>query len=237
MNAPYDVARVLADTGPILLDFDGPVCGIFATIPDYTVAARLRQVLALHGTEIPERIQSASDPLEVLRFTASLGDRSLIARVDDELRQAELAAVRGASPTPYAREVIVAAHQAGRPVAIVSNNSATAVQWYLNDHRLSRYVRPVVGRAHADPERMKPNPEPILCAVNALRVKPTVCVLIGDSASDIEGGRAAGVRTIAFANKPGKRNHLVRAGADAATEGATGMAQIAAALIMNDMSD
>lgn len=230
MNAPYTVAQVLAATGPILLDFDGPICAVFATIPDHTVAAKLRRILAAHNVDIPPHIQAAKDPLAVLRFTATIGSPDLITKVEDELCAAELVAIDGAKPTPHAREVIVAAHRAGRPVAIVSNNSTAAIQRYLDAHRLTRYITAVVGRAHADPTRMKPNPEPILRAVKAVNIKPPACVLIGDSVSDIEGGRAAQVRTIGYANKPGKRLALIRAGADAITSGADGMADLAKTL-------
>jgi len=236
MNPPYSVAQVLADTGPILLDFDGPVCAIFATLTDASVAAQLRRVLDEHGAQIPERIQTVNDPLEVLRFTATIGTPSLTARVEDELCRAELAAVGGARQTPYAREVIVAAHQAGRSIAIVSNNSAAAIRRYLDAHRLARYITTIVGRAHADPARMKPNPMPILRAVLTLDAEPAACVLVGDSTSDIEGGRAAGVRAIGYANKPGKRNRLVQAGVDAITGGTNGMAALATALI-KDVAD
>ena len=77
---------------------------------------------------------------------------------------------------------------------------------------------------------MKPNPVPILRAALAVDADPARCVLIGDSTSDIEGGRTAGVRTIGFANKPGKRTHLRQAGADAITEGPGGMRELATAL-------
>ena len=230
MNARYSVAQVLSDTGPILLDFDGPVCAVFATLADSTVAAELRSVITEHGVEIPEHIRGVDDPLEVLRFSATTGMPSLVVRVEDALCRAELAAVDGAAPTPYAREVIVAAHEAGRPIAIVSNNSAPAIERYLTSHRLNRYITTTIGRAHADPSLMKPNPAPIRRGVLAVDADPTRCVLIGDSTSDIEGGRAADVRTIGFANKPGKRDRLLRAGADAIAEGTNGMAELAKAL-------
>jgi HAD superfamily hydrolase (TIGR01549 family) len=231
MKPRYTVAQVLAETGPILLDFDGPVCRVFATLAASTVAAELRRLLAEHRAVMPQWVETTDNPLEVLRFTGSLRDRSLIARIEDQLRRAEVAAVTGAEPTPYAREVIVSAHEAGRPIAIVSNNSAPAIHHYLGKHRLAGYIDVVVGRAYADPSLMKPNPTPILRAVAEFDTKPASCVLIGDSTSDMDGGRAAGVRTIAFANRPRKRQHLIRAGADAATEGTDGMAELAAVLL------
>lgn len=231
MNPPHTVAQVLAETGPILLDFDGPVCAVFATLPAHTVAEQLRHVLRTHHVEIPHHVQATSDPLDVLRFTATLGTPELTAHVDDQMRAAELVAVDGATPTPYAREVIVAAHTAGRQVAIVSNNSADAITRYLDAHRLTRYITAIIGRPHANPAGMKPNPEPIRQAIRAVDAEPHRCILVGDSTTDIEAARAAGTRSIGYANKSGKRERLAEAGADAITEGPDGMAALATALM------
>jgi beta-phosphoglucomutase-like phosphatase (HAD superfamily) len=75
---------------------------------------------------------------------------------------------------------------------------------------------------------MKPNPEPILTAASGLGVAPAACVLVGDSTTDVEASRAAGVCSIGYANKPGKVERLERAGADAIV---TSMADIATALL------
>lgn len=230
MNPPRTIAEVLAETGPILLDFDGPVCAVFATLPAPTVAEQLRQVLTTHGAPIPEHITDEPDPLQILRYTATLNDHQLTTKVDDALRDAELSAVTGATPTPYAREVIVAAHHAARPVAVVSNNSAPAIHTYLNRHRLSHYLHPIIGRTYADPDQMKPNPAPVQAAVKALDVDPARCVLIGDSLTDIEAAHAAGTLAIGYANRPGKAQRLVEAGADAIAEDPDGMCELARVL-------
>lgn len=227
MTPPRTIDEILAKTGPILLDFDGPICAVFATTPGHTVAGQLRQVLTDHGAVLPGPIADESDPLEVLRYTASLGDRHLTTRVDDQLRQAERQAIDGATPTPYAREVIVAAYRARRPLAIVSNNSEPAIRAYLAKHRIGEYISHVGARAYADPASMMPNPQPVLDAVTALGANPAACLLLGDSTSDMEAGHAAGVHTIGYANKPGKRNRLAHAGAEALAEGRDGMGHLA----------
>lgn len=224
---PRSIGQVLAATGPILLDFDGPICTVFATIPGATVADQLRQVLTSHGTVLPAGVVDQADPLEVLRYTATLGDQQLTTQVDDQLRRAERQAIDSAIPTAYAREVIVAAHHAGRPLAIVSNNSEPAIRAYLTCHRIDRYIDHVIGRAHADPTSMKPNPQPVRDAVAALGAEPAACVLLGDSVSDIQAARAVGVHTIGYANKPGKAERLAYAGAEALAEGTDGMGHLA----------
>lgn len=221
------LADVLAGTGPLLLDFDGPICAVFATVPSAEVAAQLRHTLTAHGAPVPEHVAGETDPLQVLRYTADLEDPKLTARVDEQLRDAERQAINGATPTPYAREVIVAAHHAGRPLAIVSNNADTAIWAYLTAQRLTGYIAHVTGRIPGHPELMKPHPRPVADTIAALGTEPAACVMIGDSPSDIHAARTVGVRAIGYANKPGKRQRLTTAGADAITEGSHGLAEVA----------
>ncbi|MFY1625109.1 HAD family hydrolase [Micromonospora sp. WMMD735] len=223
-----NLGHPLGKVGAVLLDFDGPVCSIFAGYPAPQVAAELVDVLLRRGVDVPPDLAGEPDPLEVLRRTGAAGNHGVTRAVEDALCEAERRAVETAAPTPYGREVIVAARQAGMPVAVVSNNSAGAVTAYLTAHRLAEYVSPVIGRAYADPGRMKPNPEPILQAVRSLGELPARCVLIGDSISDIEGARAAGVAVIGYANQPSKVEAFGSAGADVVI---TSMGELAAALI------
>ncbi|MGW0501814.1 HAD family hydrolase [Micromonospora sp. NPDC003241] len=226
MNA--DLGRLLGNVDALLLDFDGPVCSIFAGYPAPQVAAELVDVLRRLGVDVPPDLASEPDPLEVLRRTGAAGDQAVTQAVEDALCAAERRAVEAAEPTPYAREVVVGARQAGMPVAAVSNNSASAIATYLTLHRLNKHLSPVIGRAYARPERMKPNPEPILQAVRAINGKPRRCVLVGDSLSDIDGARAAGVRVIGYANRMAKVEAFQAAGADALI---TSMGEIAGFLI------
>lgn len=223
-----DLRQLLGEAGAVLLDFDGPVCSIFAGYPAPQVAAELVDLLRRERVAVPPDLARELDPLEVLRRAGAAGDHGVTRAVEDALCAAERRAVETAVPTPYGREVIVASRQAGMPVAVVSNNSAGAVSAYLAAHRLAAYVSPVVGRAHAKPELMKPNPVPILQAVRAVGEQPARCVLIGDSLSDIEGARAAGVRVIGYANRPSKVEAFRSAGAHVVI---TSMGAIAEVLI------
>ncbi len=47
----------------------------------------------------------------------------------------------------------------------------------------------------------KPHPEPLLLAAKRLRIKPEACVYIGDSPTDVEAGRAAGMKTILYGGR------------------------------------
>jgi phosphoglycolate phosphatase-like HAD superfamily hydrolase len=227
MSMADELAGIIHGVKAVLLDFDGPVCKVFAGYPASEVAADLVELLRAGGIPVPSHIAELTDPLELLRWSGSHGTPSLTVAIEDALCAAELRAVASAEPTPFGREVIVAAHEAGLPIAIVTNNSAAAASAYLTAHRLQRYVSPIIGRAYAAPAKMKPNPISILRASEGVGVDPLKCVLIGDSLSDIEGARSAGVRVIAYANKPHKVVRFASAGADVVV---TSMKAIAAAL-------
>lgn len=143
------------------------------------------------------------------------GRQHLAARVETEMTDQELAAVATASPTPYVHEVVTACQNSGRSVAIVSNNSAAAVHSYLARHGLDDRISLVVARTNPDPALLKPSPHLITQAIRALNAEPGECTLVGDSVTDIEGARLANVQSIGYANKPGKRERLGSAGADA----------------------
>ncbi len=206
--------RIAGGTRHLLLDFDGPVCSIFAGMSADTVAERLRRRLAAAAVAIPAEVRTTSDPLEVFRAIAARG-RDVGQRAQRELTLLEVQAVTTAQPAEGAAELIAAARQTGRSVAIVSNNSGQAVATYLNRHRLTRYVSAVIGRDDPDPAHMKPSPYRVRQALEMLRAAPAECVLVGDQVSDITAAHAADLAAIGYANKPGKDERLAQAGADA----------------------
>ncbi|RBM19224.1 HAD family hydrolase [Prauserella sp. PE36] len=195
------VASVLAERRHVLLDFDGPVCGVFSAITDRVVADRLRRLLP---GELPEEVAEAHDPFDVLRYAAGL-DVDLAAEVEAEFQRQECAAVDEAAPTPGAFETIHRLADGGHVVTIVSNNSTEAVRRFLILHELRNRVQGVSARNDADPEHLKPQPYLLHRAMRQQSTEPDQCVMVGDSVSDIQAATAAGVAAIGYANKPGKR--------------------------------
>ena len=106
----------------------------------------------------------------------------------------ELAAVATAAPTPYVHDVVTACQNSGRSVSIVSNNSARAVHAYLARHGLDDRISLVVARTSHDPALLKPSPHLITQAVEALDAEPGECTLVGDSVTDVQAARLAGVQ-------------------------------------------
>jgi phosphoglycolate phosphatase len=208
-----DLDTIVSRTRHLLLDFDGPICSIFAGLPAATVADRLRKLLGDHA-QLPGNIARTPDPIEVFAYAATISE-DLAARVETEMTDQELAAVATATPTPYVHEVVTACQDSGRSVAIVSNNSARAVHSYLDRHGLDDRISVVVARTNHDPALLKPSPHLITRAVQALNAAPAECTLVGDSVTDIQGAHLASIHSIGYANKPGKRERFATAGADA----------------------
>jgi phosphoglycolate phosphatase len=214
-NPPPDGAldAIIARTRHLLLDFDGPICNIFAGLPAPVVADRLRKILP-DDLQLPGHIADSPDPMEVFTWSATISD-DLAARIEAELTEQEVAAVATAQPTPYVHEVITACRESGRSLAVVSNNSARAVGTYLAQHGLEDRIGLVIARTSHDPALLKPSPHLINHAVDALSAEPPTCTLVGDSVTDIEAARLADVSSIGYANKPGKGERLASAGAGA----------------------
>jgi HAD superfamily hydrolase (TIGR01509 family) len=218
-----ELGSIIGRTHDLLLDFDGPICSVFAGLP----APRVAELLASNGTPLPDSVAGEDDPIEVLRFT-SLLDLDVASRVEAALRDAEQAATATATPTPDAREVILACQQTGRRVAIISNNSQAAVETYLRAQHLAEQVDVIVGRTDPDPRLLKPHPHLVLRALNALGGDPATSSFVGDSTSDVQSAKAAGIQSVGYANKPGKTDRLQGAGADAVV---TSMAELHTALM------
>ncbi len=209
---PQQLADVLRPVKHVLLDFDGPVCSVFAGLPAPEVARRLRGSLLVAGEQAPAGAENETDPLALLRLIVEARP-DLAKSADSALAALETEAVRIGKPNLGGESVLLACMRSGRPVSVVSNNAGVAIETYLSQHRLGEFVAGIFGRALGNPSTMKPNPRLLIDAMEAAGTRPTECVFIGDTARDVEAGHAAGVPTIGYANKPGKDAKLAAAGA------------------------
>lgn len=100
----------------------------------------------------------------------------------------------GVEPMPGALELIAALREAGIPIGLVSNSTRAFVDAALAQAGLTgTFAVTVVGEEVAAP---KPAPDTYLAAAAALGVDPLGCVVLEDSPTGVEAGRAAGMRTI-----------------------------------------
>lgn len=209
---PNQIGPIFA--GPIFFDFDGPIADVFSGLPAHDIAADLLALIERFGVQLQRVPVGETDPMEVLRWSGTIGRPDVLTAVEDALCAAELRACAVSEPTPHTHDLIRNAAKAGRRIAIVSNNSAPAIELYLSLHNLTDYIDSVIGRTIYHPDLMKPNPFPLHRAATTIGAAAPECVLIGDSLSDIHGAQAANVPVIAYANK----SHKIRAFSDAGAD-------------------
>lgn len=193
----------------VLFDFDGPLCDVFAGYPARQIARELEAIAGEH--------YKTDDPLDVLRTAFNRG-RPAVQLVEDALIAAEARAVE---LSKFNREGLDLLHECVArdvSVGVLSNNSAQAIEAFLRNVGLIGIVSPLVGRPFRRPDLMKPNPWPMEQALGHAAVAPAQALFIGDSLSDIEVARSAGVPCIAYANKAGKRELFEGAGATAVVD-------------------
>jgi len=196
-----------------MLDFDGPVCHVFAGRPAPGVADRLRALIAAEQ-DLPSELAEEIDPLGFYRYTPQLSP-NLAARVTQRLRAEEVEAAATAELTPGVVDVMRACKRTGRVVTVVSNNTPEAVEAFLAKHDLSKYIEHVAGRSNADPTLMKPSPYLLQRAADAAETRLAASTLVGDSDTDIQAAHATGMTAIGYANKPGKAKRFAELRAEA----------------------
>ncbi|WP_051028883.1 HAD family hydrolase [Nocardia takedensis] len=190
--------KLVAARPLLLLDFDGPVCSVFAGLSSREVARQLSDAL---GAELPSDLSATADPFEILQYAAEVSPATAVS-TERELTRLEVRAVAVADPTPHAHEVIRAGGKRHR-VAVVSNNSVAAIDAYLRAHDLREQVAGIFARTSAA-TALKPAPDLLCAALEELGFQPDQATFTGDSITDLQAANAATIPAIGFANKPGK---------------------------------
>jgi phosphoglycolate phosphatase len=204
---------IITATRHLFLDFDGPICSIFAGLKPHTVAAKLRDLITAHDITIPADITATTDPFGIFTWAATISP-GLAAEVETAMTDLEVEAVPTAEPTPGVHALITSCRETGRTVTVVSNNSERAVRTYLTRHSLDGPISTVIARTSPDPSLLKPCPHLLQQAITATGGQPNDCALVGDQLSDIEAAHQAGTHSIGYANEPGKADSFTSAGAD-----------------------
>ena len=201
--APPSIAGLLGRASCLLLDFDGPLCRLFARSSPLRIAQDMRTLLADAGSPLtaPE-FAATEDPHRIVQAPVA---RELAVRLERMLADAEEAAARSATATEGAEEFVHLMARQGRLLAITTNNAPRAVEAYLKDHELDGYFEQrIFGRSTDDPLLMKPHPDCLLRALEALEVEPADCLMIGDSLADAAAATAAGTPFLGYARGPGR---------------------------------
>ncbi len=179
----------------VIFDLDGTLLN---TLDD--LAGAVNYALALHG--YPVRTID-----EVRRFVgngiANLIHRALPEGVDADTEATVLADFRTYyaahdldATAPYAGvgEMLAALHEAGIPMALVSNKIESAVE-ELRGHFFADTITFAVGDHPSRPR--KPAPDGTYAALARLGVSADEAIFVGDSEVDVDTARNAGMRLLA----------------------------------------
>lgn len=103
-------------------------------------------------------------------------------------------------------DAIKALHEKGYKLAIVTTKKRFTVEMGLRLTRLDQFFDAVVTLDEVT--HAKPNPEPLLKALEQLGSKPEQAIMVGDNSHDIEGGKNTGTLTAGVAWALKGRAHI-----------------------------
>jgi len=109
-------------------------------------------------------------------------------------------------PFPGIRGALDGLREGGAALALVTSKARAGAQRGLRVCGLDDLFRTIV--AADDVEKHKPDPTPVVTALEHLDTRPHQAVFVGDSPHDMAAGRAAGVRTAAALWGPFPRDAL-----------------------------
>lgn len=202
-----NLAQLLKERRHVLLDFDGPVCAVFPGNRGRESGDAMRRLLGERWAQLPQEVAEADDAFAVLRHFDE-HERELAEKAEQAFAAEERKTVLSAIPTPGALDAIKALRGSGHTITIVSNNSESAIQTFVEVQGLGGTIDGVVGRTGPRTNELKPEPYLLHRALDERNARPPEAVLIGDSVTDIQAARAAGTAVVAYANKPGKDRAL-----------------------------
>lgn len=197
----------------VLFDFDGTLAHLRIEFGE--MRSRVRRVIAEYGVddgklaqfyalELAEEARGlieAEDPVRAEQFHR---------RVSDLLVEIEMAAAAEGGLVPRAVETLQGLKSGGWKVGIITRNCLQAVRAIVDGTGLpydALVTRDMV-------RRVKPHPDHLRAALDALGGRPERAVLVGDGPIDMIAGNEAGVAlVVGVLTGTGDREGLLRAGA------------------------
>jgi phosphoglycolate phosphatase len=180
----------------VLFDLDGTLLDTAADI-----ARALNRTFAERGwaplpvSEVARMIGRGS-PILIERAAAAGGhvlndadQAAMVERFFDHYGALEESNDSDAKAYPGAAEALRILHDAGMPVAVVTNKQQRFARGLLQRLNLMNCIDAVVGGDTC--ERRKPDPQPLLFACESLAVPPSEALMVGDSVNDVRAARAA----------------------------------------------
>jgi HAD superfamily hydrolase (TIGR01549 family) len=209
----FDVDGTISDTDDHLV---AQLAGVIDAIP--LVSGRRAERLArqiVMGAETP--VHAAYALLDELGLDAPLS--RLRARLKAVKRQGldpeHTRNIQAADEVPH--EMVAGVQEmlvklaALYPMCTITTGGVARVERFLDHYGVLEHFKAVVGATTT--RFMKPHPEPLYYAANAMGVQPGECLMIGDTTIDIRTGKSAGAQTVGVLCGFGTEAELKRTGA------------------------
>jgi phosphoglycolate phosphatase len=186
------------DIDGVLFDMDGT---LVETNIDF--ALMKREIVAFaEGRGVPASRVQGLDILAVVDVVVKHVESYIgTAAAEDVRREAfellekiEIEPCSRAQAISHARELLDALRSAGIRVGIVTRNCRKAVSCSVDQTGITADVL----LTRDDVRNPKPHPEHLYCALELLDVPASRAMMIGDHWMDVQGGKAAGMRTVGF---------------------------------------
>lgn len=202
----------------VLLDLDGTLVD---SAPELAVAVnRVRQAFGLPEVSLESVRDWVGEGVDVLLRSALRGSVDLELDVDARRRARSVfnesyAAVLGTSavPCPGVPEGLEQLHAAGMPLACVTNKPEQFARLLLESLGLLSPFGVIAGGDST--EALKPDAAPVRFAAGRLGVEVGNCLLVGDSAIDVETARNAGCPVWCVRSGYDRGRPVEKVGADA----------------------
>jgi pyrophosphatase PpaX len=174
----------------VLFDFDGTIVDSEAIIRESFLQTAAEAGIPLDPEQLPDVYRSGPLEVQMAVLDASRAD-ALVARY----REINAALHTRLAVFPGMLPLLETLRAEGRRVGIVSAKRRTTVDLAFAVLPIQQLFDVVVGSE--DTERHKPDPAPLLHALDRLGARPEDAAYVGDAPMDVECARAAGVHAVA----------------------------------------
>lgn len=203
----------------VLFDLDGTLVDSRADLADAVDAALERNALPALGQErIIEFVGAGARNLiqRALQAVGATADRTeaVLATFFGEYRQNHLHKTR---LYPHVEPTLQRIHALGLKLGLVSNKPYEFSASLLRHFGLAPLFTAVLG-GDSLPQR-KPDPRPLLAALEACGAGPAEALLVGDGEHDMQGALAAGIYAVGVTYGFREAPVLIEAGADVLLDG------------------
>jgi phosphoglycolate phosphatase len=197
----------------IVFDFDGTLaesCLDFSEMKRRLSSLALEYLPSLRGQPNMPALEWMQVLAVEIGRVKKIETADFLSRAASLILDMELAAASQGSLFPFSRPMLLSLKEQRIKTAIITRNCTEAVRVVFPD--LHSYCNCLLTRDHV--ERVKPHPDHLLHAIEAIYVSPRCALMVGDHPLDIETGKRAGVRTAGVWSGKASRADLIDSGAD-----------------------